>query len=163
MNEPAERAFELTRAVVTDVRSTRARYRISPKEQLDVHVCAHSSEVAEAIEGMAEFIRGFASVKALNVMGEEGFAKPEGSIALAGPDFNAYVVVGDLVDFDAERARIEKTIAKDEKELASANKTLANEGFVVKAAPEVVAKKRERAAELEAEIAALKAQLADFA
>ena len=163
VNEPAERAFELTRAVVTDVRSTRARYRISPKEQLDVHVCAHSSEVAEAIEGMAEFIRGFASVKALNVMGEEGFAKPEGSIALAGPDFNAYVVVGDLVDFDAERARIEKTIAKDEKELASANKTLANEGFVVKAAPEVVAKKRERAAELEAEIAALKAQLADFA
>ena len=88
--------------------------------------------------------------------------KPEGSIALAGPDFDAYVVVGDLVDFAAERARIEKAVAKAEKELAAAERTLANEGFIAKAAPEVVAKKRERAEELTAEIAALKAQLADL-
>ncbi len=163
VDEPAERAFELTRAVVTDVRSTRARYRISPKEQLDVRVCAHSAEVAEAIEGMAAFICDFANVASLVVAGGEGFEKPEAAIALAGPDFDAYVVVGDLVDFAAERARIEKAIGKAEKELASAQKTLSNEGFVAKAAPEVVAKKRERAEELTAEIAALNAQLADFA
>ena len=163
INEPAERAFELTRAVVTDVRSTRARYRLSPKEALPCVICAHSPEVAEAIEGMATFICANANLRELSVWGEDSFVKPDEAIALAGPDFDAYVVVGDLVDFAAERARIEKTIAKSQKELASAQKTLANEGFIAKAAPDVVAKKRERASELEAEIAALEAQLADFA
>ena len=163
VDEPAELAFELTRAVVTDVRSTRARYRLSPKEALPVVVCAHSDVAAQAIDGMNGFICSLANASELTVAREEGFAKPEAAIALAGPDFDAYVIVGDLVDFAAEKARIEKAIAKDEKELASANKTLSNEGFIAKAAPEVVAKKRERAAELEAEIAALTAQLADFA
>ena len=163
VNEPAERAFELTRAVVTDVRSTRARYRISPKEQLGVSVRANSDEVAEAIRGMAEFICAFARVSPLDITTEEVAEKPEGSIVLAGADFDTYILVGDLVDFAAERARIEKAIAKAEKELAGAEKTLANEGFIAKAAPEVVAKKRERAEELKAEIGALTAQLADFA
>ena len=172
VNEPAERAFELTRAVVTDVRSTRARYRISPKEQLKVEIRTHGEDVhiafvgEDEMSGMGQFIRDFANLSVLSVARDSEryeVPKPEGSIALAGPDFDAYVVVGDLVDFAAERARIEKTIAKDEKELAAANRTLANEGFVAKAAPEVVAKKRERAAELEAEIAALRSQLADFA
>ena len=36
------------RAVVTDVRSTRARYRLSPKEALPVVVCAHSDVAAQA-------------------------------------------------------------------------------------------------------------------
>ncbi|WP_308623357.1 valine--tRNA ligase [uncultured Enorma sp.] len=162
IDEPAERAFELTRAVVTDVRSTRARYRISPKEQLDVHVRAASREVAEAIRGMADFICTFARVGSLGISTDALAEKPAGSIALAGPDFDAYVIVGDLVDFAAERARIEKEIAKAEKELAGAEKTLANEGFVAKAAPEVVQKKRDRAEELRSQIASLKVQLVDF-
>lgn len=162
IDEPAERAFELTRAVVTDVRSTRARYRISPKEQLDVHVHAASHEVAEAIRGMADFICTFARVSSLGISTDALAEKPEGSIALAGSDFDAYVIVGDLVDFAAERARIEKEIAKAEKELTGAEKTLANEGFVAKAAPEVVQKKRDRAEELRSQIASLKVQLVDF-
>ncbi|OUP06485.1 valine--tRNA ligase [Collinsella sp. An2] len=164
INEPAERAFELTRAVVTDVRSTRARYRISPKEALHVDIQAHTAEAEKAISGMMPFILEFANVSDLGLGNpSQPVEKAEGSITLAGPDFDAYVVVGDLVDFAAEKARIEKTIAKDQKELAGAEKTLANEGFVAKAAPEVVAKKRERAEELRAEIEALTAQLADFA
>ena len=53
IDEPAERAFELTRAVVTDVRSTRARYRLSPKEQLRVVVRAHAAETVDAMAPMA--------------------------------------------------------------------------------------------------------------
>ena len=163
VDEPAERSFELARAVVSDVRSTRARYRLSPKEPLVTVVKATTPEVAETIEGMSAFICGLANLAQLDVRGVEGFQKPEKAIALAGPDFDAYVVVGDLVDFDAEKARLEKELAAAEKELASAEKTLGNPGFVAKAAPEVVAKKRERAAELTDTIAAVKAQLADFA
>ena len=162
IDEEAERSFELARAVVSDARSTRARYRLSPKEALPVVVKAATAEVAEAIEGMADFICGLANISELSVRASEGFEKPAAAIALAGADFDAYVVVGDLVDFDAEKARLNKELATAEKELAAAERTLGNEGFIAKAAPEVVAKKRERAAELTETIAAVKAQLADF-
>ena len=165
VDDTAERAFELTRAVVVDVRSTRARYQISPKEELDVEVRAHDEGARAAIEGMSAFISDFANVGTLTVRRDEecaGIGKPADAISLAGPDFDCYVVVGDLVDFDAERTRIEKAAKKAEGELAGVNKTLANEGFVAKAAPEVVAKKRARAEELAAEIESLRAQLADL-
>ena len=42
-------------------------------------------------------------------------------------------------------------------------RTLSNEGFVAKAAPEVVEKKRAQAAELKTTIEQLKTQIADFA
>ena len=161
IDEPAERAFELMRAVVTDVRSTRARYRISPKEQLRVVVRAHGDDAASAIGQMSGFAASLANASSVEVGLD--LEKPEGSIALAGPDFDAYIVVGDLVDFAAERTRIEKAIKKAEKELAGAERTLANPGFVAKAAPEVVEAKRERAADLKAELDALTAQLVDFA
>ena len=38
VDEDAERSFELLRTVVTAARSTRARYRLSPREELDLVV-----------------------------------------------------------------------------------------------------------------------------
>ena len=162
VDEAGEGAFELARAVVSDVRSTRARYRLSPKQELRVVIRAHSEAAADAIRGLEAFIREVGRVSELDVVPEEGFEKPSQAITLVGPDFDAFVVVGDLVDFEAEKARLVKQIAADEKELAAAERTLANEGFVAKAAPEVVEKKRVRAAELTETIAAMNAQLSDF-
>ena len=59
--------------------------------------------------------------------------------------------------------RVEKDLAKAEKDLASVTRTLSNQGFVAKAAPEVIEKKRAQAAELEQTIAQLKAQAQDLA
>ena len=163
VDEEGERAFELARAVVGDVRSTRARYRLSPKQELDVKVKGSSEDVCKAISGLGDFIREVARVNELAVGPGDEVSKPAGSITLVGPDFDAYVEVGDLVDLAAERARIQKELAAAEKELAGVQKTLANEGFIAKAAPEIVEKKRARAAELTDTLAALRTQLEDFA
>ena len=72
------------------------------------------------------------------------------------------MVLEGKVDLSAEKARLEKEIAAAQKELAGCEKTLANEGFVAKAAPAVVQKKRDRAAELKEILAALNSQVADF-
>ena len=71
--------------------------------------------------------------------------------------------MGDLVDFAAEGKKLEKDLAKAEKELAGVDRTLSNEGFLAKATAEVVAAKRERAADLTATVERIKAQLADLA
>ena len=163
VDEEGERAFELARAVVGDMRSTRARYRLSPKQELNVTVNASSVEARDAIAGLAGFIREVGRVGELAFGVGDEVSKPAGSITLVGPDFDAYVEVGELVDLAAEKVRIEKELATGEKELAGVEKTLANEGFIAKAAPEIVEKKRARAAELTDTLAALRTQLADFA
>ena len=162
VNERAERDFELAKSVISCVRSTRARYRLSPRAELRVDVKV-APELCETIGAQADFIRSVGHVSVLAVGAPDEFVRPEGSVSVVTAEFEAYVVVGDLVDLSAEAARLAKELAKAEKDLAGVERTLANEGFVAKAAPAVIEKKRAQAAELATTIEQLKAQIADLA
>lgn len=71
--------------------------------------------------------------------------------------------MGELVDFEKERARLQKEKAKVQKDIDFVMKKLNNPGFVAKAPEAVIAQEREKAAKyqelmekLEASLAALK-------
>ena len=162
VNERAERDFELAKSVISCVRSTRARYRLSPRAELRVDVKV-APELCDTLDAQADFIRSVGHVSVLGVGSPDEFVRPEGSVSVVTAEFEAYVVVGDLVDLSAEAARLAKELAKAEKDLAGVERTLANEGFVAKAAPAVIEKKRAQAAELATTIEQLKAQIADLA
>ena len=68
--------------------------------------------------------------------------------------------MAELVDLDAERARIEKELEKAHKQLEAQEKKLANESFVSRAPEAVVNAERERAEKAKALIANLEASLA---
>ena len=160
VNDAAEREFELARRVISAARSTRARYRLSPKTELDI--CVRSSvEDAAVLERQRGFITSVGRVDQLALGARQD--KPMGSITVLDGGLEIFVVVGGLVDLAAEAKRVEKDLAKAEKDLASVTRTLNNQGFVAKAAPEVIEKKRAQAAELEQTIAQLKAQAQDLA
>ena len=159
MNDEAEHNFSLAKTVVSAARSTRARYRLSPKAELSVAVRA-TAEDADALTKQAGFIRSVGRISELHI--GEDIQKPAGSISVAEGGLELYVILGDLVDLQAEAKRLEKDLASAEKELLGVKRTLANEGFVAKAAPAVIEKKRSRAAELETLVAQLKQQIADF-
>ena len=160
VDDEAEGTFDIARRLVAGVRSARARYKLSPKTELAVAVRA-GADASAKLSGQAEFVRSVGRVSSLEV--GEDVEKPAASVSLVEPDFEAFVVMGDLVDFAAEGKKLEKDLAKAEKELAGTERTLGNAGFLAKAAPEVVAEKRERVAELTATVERLKAQLADLA
>lgn len=162
IDDDAERDFELARRVITSVRSTRARYRLSPKAELAVAVKAANSEVAATILSQEGFIRKVGRVSALSVATAEDFERPEGAVSLVDTDFEVFVVVGELVDLAAERARLQKEFTKAERDLASVERTLNNPGFMAKAAAEVVEKKRAQASELTATVEQLKVQIDDL-
>ncbi|MDY4523132.1 MAG: valine--tRNA ligase [Atopobium sp.] len=158
INDEAENNFELARRVISSVRSTRARYRLSPKAELAVTVKTSADELG-ALKAQHDFVCRVGRVSELTLTVDA--TKPAGSVTVADGSLEIYVALGGLVDLSAEAARLQKELAGAQKTYASVAKTLANEAFVSKAAPEVIAKKRSQAAELEATIATLKAQVAD--
>ena len=160
VNEKAEHDFELARRVVQVVRATRARYRLSPKTELDVVVRSATADAA-VLESQRDFICNVGRVDQLALGAHQ--KKPAGSVSAVDGGLEVFVALGGLVDLDAEAKRLEKEIAKAEKELNGVSRTLGNQGFIAKAAPEVIEKKKAQQAELEQRLEQLKAQAADLA
>ena len=159
VNERAEHDFDLAKRVISVVRSTRARYRLSPKAELGVAVKS-TPEDAAVLESQRDFITSVGRVDQLALGAEQ--TKPAGSVSVADGSLEIFVALGGLVDLDAEAKRLKKELAKAEKDLASVERTLGNAGFVAKAAPEVIEKKQSQKAELTATVEQLKSQIADF-
>jgi valyl-tRNA synthetase len=57
--------------------------------------------------------------------------------------------LGDLIDLEAEAARLRKELARATEEVARIHKKLSNERFVANAAPEIVAAEREKLADFQ--------------
>ncbi len=159
-DDVAEKTFDVARRLITGVRSTRSRYAISPKQELEVTVFAEP-QVAEILQNQAAFIQNVGKVSQLNIASTSP-QKPKDTVAIEDKDFTAFVLLADFVDFEKEKAHLEKELAEAEKELSSLQKTLSNEGFLAKAAPQIVEKKKARAEELEDTLARLKKQIADL-
>ena len=68
--------------------------------------------------------------------------------------------MGELVDLEAEKARLNKELAAVEKDLAFVNGKLSNENFVAKAPAAVVEAQREQKTRYEEKIAMLKESIA---
>jgi len=158
-NAEAEAAIGELREVVVAVRAVRARYTLSPKVRLDVAVRLADAEQA-ALAALADDIRVLAGIGSLVVAADA--SKPAHAVVTVTPSAEVYVSLEGLVDFAAERERVRKELAKVAEELARIEKKLGNEGFLAKAAPEIIAKDRGRAAELAAAAASLTAQLAEL-
>ena len=159
-DEDSEQAVSLVIDTVTAVRSTRARYGISPKEPLEVVVRTATAADAEALTALAPLAGGLATFKSFTAAADAD--KPAHAVAQLSGGVQAFIVLEGLVDFAAEAGRIKKLLAKTQKDLDKSTKKLANEKFVANAAPEAVAKERAKHDEFEAVIATLNEQLADL-
>ena len=155
----AERAMALLTGVVSAVRSTRARYNISPKQELTAAVRAEG-EACAVLEGLRTQISALARVSELTIASDA--AKPAESAAVVAEGCEVYTVLSGLVDFAAERARLEKEQKKLAADAAKFSKKLSNPGFLAKAAPEVVEKDRAKLADIEDTLARIEAQLSEL-
>ncbi len=160
LDEGAERSISLVQEVVVAIRAARARYKLAPRQALDAVVKAPEAEKI-LLEGETELVRTLAVVGSFTVATDA--VKPaHAAVAIAGPT-EVYVPLEGLVDFDAEAARLTKEREKLAAELGKLEKKLSNEGFLAKAAPEIVEKDRAKAGELADALAIVEAQLSELA
>jgi len=83
----------------------------------------------------------------------------DGAVCIVTTDSKIYIPMGDLVDFKAERARLNKELDNTKKQLDGVNSKLSNENFTSKAPAAVVDAQREIAQKLTDKIEMLKESL----
>ncbi|MDR1713249.1 MAG: valine--tRNA ligase [Coriobacteriales bacterium] len=159
----AEQTVDGLCAVVSAVRAVRARYGISPKQELDVVVRTSGEDAAAtaaALLAQEPQLAGLARTASFNAAPDA--AKPEQSSVTIEQGLEIYIVLEGLVDFAAERTRLQKEREKKQGELDKLSRKLANEGFLAKAAVDVVEKARADADALASELAQIDEQLASL-
>lgn len=158
-NADAERGIQMVIECVSAIRSTRARYGISPKTELSVVVKTSAEDVA-LLEVQRGLIESMGNISEL-VMAAD-IEKPAESSVTLGSGLEAYICLSGLVDFAAERARLQKEREKLAADAGKLDKKLSNPGFLAKAAPEIVEKDRAKHAELVDKLARVEAQLSEL-
>ena len=159
-DENAETSMRTLQELVTEVRAVRARYSVSPKASVDLIVRA-SGAAALLIESQCHYLHELAGVGELTI-DVAAVKPPHAAVAVAG-DAELYIPLEGLVDIAADRERVARELDRTRAEHERLAKKLSNEGFLAKAAPEVIGKDRGRAAELEQQLVTLEAQHADLA
>lgn len=152
-----EAKMEKIMSAIKAIRNRRAEMNIAPSRKAKVYL--ETTETETFMSGV-EFIKRLASAN--DVEDTSSFGDLGNVVTIITDDAKIYIPLGDLVDFEAEKKRLEKELAAAEDKLAFINKKLNNPGFVNKAPEKVVAQNREDAAKLEEKIAQIKKSIEEI-
>jgi len=129
--------------LVSGVRSVRAEMNVPPSATGPLVVVGADETTTAWLLRHDPAIRQLARADDVVVAGEA----PKGAAQIVVREATVCLPLGGLIDIDAEKARLEKAIAKAREEIARLEKKLANEKFVANAKPEVVQAERDKLAE----------------
>jgi valyl-tRNA synthetase len=143
--------FELVKDIVSNIRTIRKDKNISFKNTIDL-----------AVMNTDNFTRDFDSVitKMGNIASLDYISeKLDAALSFRVKSNEYFIPMGDAIDTEAEKAKIEEELKYTQGFLKSVQGKLSNDRFVANAPEKVVAIERKKEAEALAKIEALKASL----
>jgi valyl-tRNA synthetase len=143
--------IENVKQIVSGVRMVRNQKNIAPKEKLDLQAVGTNN-----FKAYNSVITKMANLSAINVVAEKDSTA---SAFMIGTDEFA-IPLGDMIDVEAEIAKMEAQLKHLEGFLNGIKKKLSNEKFVANAPEAVVALERKKQSDSEEKIAALQESIA---
>ncbi|MGO7586733.1 valine--tRNA ligase [Rhizobium ruizarguesonis] len=141
--------------LVSGIRSVRAEMNVPPSATAPLVVVKANNLTRERLFRHDAAIKRLARVEAISLADDA----PKGAAQIVVAEATICLPLGKLIDLSAEKARLEKAIAKMEGEISRIDGKLSNEKFVANANPEVVEAERDRLEELKGQIASLRIAL----
>jgi len=139
-DENSLEAITWVKAFIIAVRKIRAERDIDPRKSLAVKIKGGSKQEQAWLKENEHYLEDIGRIESIETIEEE---PDDAVIALAG-EMTLLVPLADLIDPEAERARLEKELKKLRKDGDSMAKNLNNKNFVDRAPADVVEKARER-------------------
>ena len=145
--------FDWVRGFVLGVRRIRAERDLPPGKVLAVRTKGGSQQELAWLDRNCASIQQLARINSIAPAAESD--DKAAATALAG-EMTVLVPLAELIDRDAEIARLDREIGKLEQDLERCSNKLANTNFVEKAPPQVVAKERARQTDLQSALQRLR-------
>ena len=151
-----EAQMESLMDAVRAIRNRRAEMNVPPSKKAKVLILTEKKDTFSAGAGFFPKLAYASEIELID-------AVPAGAAKMASVvtgDAQIYMPMGDLIDFEAERARLGKEKSKVEADIDFVMKKLNNPKFVDKAPEKVVAAEREKAEKLREHLAKLEESIA---
>jgi valyl-tRNA synthetase len=149
-----EEEFRRLKNVISRLRELRSRYQVSPNKELPGAVKASGDSLA-SLKRCEHLITYMAKLSSLEL--GEAIERPRNAATQLADDFEIFL--GDVLDPDKERARLEDQKSKMLKQLETSRKKLSNKSFVNRAPADIVRAERLRVSDLQEQIAVLERSL----
>jgi len=160
-------AIEETIEVIRLIRAVRGDYNRQISEKLGAReplpeALATSDDPAqiERLKNNEALIKLMAKVKKVTI--EAGISEPKQAAAKVSGPLSVFVPLEGLIDFEAERKRLQNEKTKLEKNLQGRRNKLRNRDFLTKAKPEIIEREKGLVAEMEKEFAKIEKSLANI-
>jgi valyl-tRNA synthetase len=126
--------------LVTAIRSVRAEMNIPPATLTPLVLAGASAETRERAPRWSDVIKRMARLADISFADRA----PEGSVQLLVRGEVASLPLKGVIDFSAEKARLDKELAKADADIKRVDAKLANEKFVANAPEEIVEEEKEK-------------------
>ncbi len=135
INEKAEKEIETLMSVIKSIRNIRREMNVPHGKKTMVYIETANSDFTKILKEYKNMICKLAFAKDVEI--EKNFSLPK--VVTAVNDYvKIYIPTGDLIDKDAELARLQKEFETAKKQLEQAESRLQNENFISKAPKEII-------------------------
>ena len=152
-----EENMEHIMTAVRAVRNRRAEMNVPPSKKASLDIV---TKEVELFADSAKYFQRLASATSLRTSDDESVFDLDGSVSVVTDVATIYLPMAELVDFDAERKRLNKELEEVEKKLAQINGKLNNQGFLAKAPANVIEEQKANQVKLNEKAELLKASIA---
>ena len=152
-------SMRILQDVIRAVRNLRAEARVAPSQLLNkVVIRVDTPKVANMLNFSVDQISRLCRIKGVDIL-PHAAPRPAASLSSVVGNIEISLPVGDILDVNAEIARLSQEILKIEKNVAASKAKLDKPDFAARAPKEVVEKERARVSEGEAQIKRLNENL----
>ncbi|PCI76652.1 MAG: valine--tRNA ligase [SAR86 cluster bacterium] len=160
VDQNAEQGIEWIKGIIVAIRNIRGEMDISPAKAIPVFLNKGTGGDLAKLEEYRPYLEKLAKLESIQWLNPEEEV-PAAATQLHG-DIEILVPMAGLIDVEAERARLEKEIAKLESGMKAVSAKLNNKKFMDNAPEAVVAKERGKAEQMSAALTALQEKLEEL-
>jgi valyl-tRNA synthetase len=157
LDKDAEEQIRIVQEIVRAIRDIRNKYNKAPSEKMTASADA-PGKTADLLNTASDLVCQLAGLESFRAT--TNAEKPNNAATAIVEETQVYL--HNVIDPEAERARLEKQKQDIEQAKKGVENKLANENFVTRAKPEVVAQARDRLQQLQEQLQAVERHLAEI-
>ena len=147
ISESDEKQMQLMIDFISSIRNVRAQWKIKPNLEVECFYQVEDQNIVKLLESNEKYLKRLCRLSTLNL--SDSLSDMKNIAVCVVSNIKCALPLGDVIDVEAEKARIGKEIDKNQKTFLSLKKRMTNEEFLKNAPENVILKEKAKMESLE--------------